>query len=65
MTSVHASPTLAEPSQQFDKTQRLRQRAQFQHVFDSGSRIRGRYLTMLVGRGQTPAFRLGIVASRK
>jgi ribonuclease P protein component len=56
---------LAEPSQPFDKSQRLRQRAQFQHVFDGGSRIRGRCFTMLVAPGQTPAFRLGIVASRK
>ena len=65
MTSVHANSILAEPSQQFDKTRRLRQRPEFQHVFDGGCRIRTRYFTLLVARGQTQAFRLGIVASRK
>lgn len=56
---------MAEPSQQFDKTRRLRQRVEFQHVFDGGCRIRSRYFTLLLARGQTQAFRLGIVASRK
>lgn len=65
MTSVHASLILAEPSQQFDKSRRLRQRGDFQHVFDGGCRIRARYFTLLIARGQTQAFRLGIVASRK
>jgi len=65
VTSVHASLILAEPSQQFDKSRRLRQRGDFQHVFDGGCRIRARYFTLLIARGQTQAFRLGIVASRK
>ena len=62
---MHASSILAEPSQQFDKTRRLRQRTEFQHVFDGGCRIRTRCFTLLVARGQTQAFRVGIVASRK
>ena len=62
---MHASLILAEPSQQFDKTRRLRQRTEFQHVFDGGCRIRARYFTLLIARGQTQAFRLGIIASRK
>ena len=62
---MHASLILAEPSQQFDKSRRLRQRGDFQHVFDGGCRIRARYFTLLIARGQTQAFRLGIIASRK
>ena len=62
---MHASSSLAEPSHQFDKSRRLRQRKEFQHVFDGGCRIRARYFTLLIARGQTQAFRLGIIASRK
>jgi ribonuclease P protein component len=49
----------------FDKSRRLRRRAEFQKVFDSGQRIRGRFLTLLVATGQSSKPRLGIVASRK
>ena len=49
----------------FDKSRRLRRRAEFQKVFDSGQRIRGRFLTLLVATSAAPATRLGIVASRK
>lgn len=49
----------------FDKSRRLRRRAEFQKVFDSGQRIRGRFLTLLVAVGAAPTTRLGIVASRK
>ncbi len=49
----------------FDKSRRLRRRAEFQKVFDSGQRIRGRFLTLLVTTSPAPASRLGIVASRK
>ena len=52
-------------SRQFDKGRRLRRRAEFQKVFDSGQRIRGRFLTLLVAGGQGSTTRLGIVASRK
>lgn len=49
----------------FDRSRRLRRRAEFQQVFDSGQRIRGRFLTVLVASGQSSRTRLGIVASRK
>jgi ribonuclease P protein component len=59
------SPSEAAASRQFGKNRRLRRRAEFQNVFDSGQRIRGRFLTMLVAGGQSSPTRLGIVASRK
>lgn len=49
----------------FDKGRRLRQRGEFQKVFDTGVRMRGRFFTVLVAPGQTERSRLGIVASRK
>jgi len=50
---------------QFGKTRRLRNRGEFQRVFDSGQRIRGRFFTVLVARNESKSPRLGIVASRK
>jgi ribonuclease P protein component len=52
-------------SQQFGKDRRLRRRGEFQRVFDSGQRVRGRFLTLLVADNQGPTSRLGVVASRK
>lgn len=49
----------------FDKSRRLRRRAEFQKVFDNGQRVRGRFLTLLVATSTAPTTRLGIVASRK
>jgi ribonuclease P protein component len=49
----------------FAKAQRVRRRAEFNVVFERGTRLHGRFFTLLVlpnGRG---AARLGIVASRK
>jgi ribonuclease P protein component len=59
------SSSEAAASRQFGKNRRLRRHAEFQKVFDSGQRIRGRFLTLLVASSQVPATRLGIVASRK
>ena len=59
------SSSEAAASRQFGKNRRLRRHAEFQKVFDSGQRIRGRFLTLLVASSQAPATRLGIVASRK
>lgn len=53
------------PAQRFDKRLRLRQRAEFQQVFDTGVRIRGRFFTVLVAPSRTSCSRLGIVASKK
>ena len=52
-------------SRHFGKSRRLRRRADFQKVFDSGQRIRGRFLTLLVATSQGSTPRLGVVASRK
>jgi ribonuclease P protein component len=49
----------------FGKGRRLRRRAEFQKVFDSGQRIRGRFLTLLVATSSGSSTRLGVVASRK
>jgi ribonuclease P protein component len=43
----------------------VRRRGEFQRVFDKGSRIHGRYLTILMARNTAGTPRLGIVASRK
>jgi ribonuclease P protein component len=59
------TPGVDVASGPFDKSRRLRRRAEFQKVFDSGQRIRGRFLTLLVANGQESTTRLGIVASRK
>jgi ribonuclease P protein component len=59
------SSRLAVAPRPFDKSRRLRRRREFQNVFDSGQRIRGRFFTLLVAISQAPTARLGIVASRK
>ena len=53
------------PSERFSKDRRVRRRGEFQRVFDLSLRMKGRYLTMLVGPNDAGAARLGIVASRK
>lgn len=52
-------------SQSFGKARRLRRRAEFQRVFDSGRRAHGRYLSIVAAPNQTGMSRLGIVASKK
>ena len=59
------TPRSEAASQTFDKSRRLRRRAEFQKVFDGGQRIRSRFFTVLVAPGGTSGARLGIVASRK
>ena len=53
------------PPRSFTKAQRVRQRGEFQHVFDTGSRVSSRYFTLLMAPGAGAVARLGIVASRK
>jgi ribonuclease P protein component len=53
------------PSHPFTKTQRVRRRGEFQHIFDIGYRISTRYFTLLLAPGTTSTPRLGIVASKK
>jgi ribonuclease P protein component len=52
-------------AQRFEKGRRLRQRGEFQQVFDNGIRMRGRFMTILVAPGRAERSRLGIVASKK
>jgi ribonuclease P protein component len=52
-------------SQRFGKARRVRRRAEFQRVFDSGVRIQTRYFTVVASSGAVTGDRLGIVASRK
>ena len=53
------------PSHAFGKALRVRRKAEFQHVFDSGTRVSGRYFTLLLAPGTASHARLGLVASRK
>lgn len=53
------------PPHGFSKAQRVRRKAEFQQVFDSGLRVSSRFFTILLAPGPGPAARLGIVASRK
>jgi ribonuclease P protein component len=52
-------------SERFSKTRRVRQREEFQRVFDSGVRTHGRFLTLITAANGGKPCRLGIVASRK
>jgi ribonuclease P protein component len=52
-------------SLQFGPERRLRRRADFQRVFDSGFRVHGRFLTVVMAANGAGQPRLGIVASRK
>lgn len=52
-------------SERFSKARRLRRRAEFQRAFESGTRIRTRYFTLVVAPAAGPSDRVGIVASRK
>lgn len=49
----------------FSKAQRVRRKAEFQQVFESGLRVPSRYFTLLVAQRSGNTARLGIVASRK
>lgn len=53
------------PSHALPPARRLRRRAEFQRVFDTGRRAHGRYLTIIAAPDGAPSSRLGIVASRK
>jgi len=65
VSPAHVGRSLDAASRHFGKGRRLRRRAEFQKVFDSGQRIRGRFLTLLVAANPGSTTRLGIVASRK
>jgi ribonuclease P protein component len=52
-------------SQRFGKARRVRRRSEFQQVFNAGSRVQGRFFTLIMAPNQVGTTRLGIVASRK
>ena len=52
-------------SHRFGAKRRIRRRAEFQRVFESGQRVHGRFMTVLVAPNQAGTARLGIVASKK
>jgi ribonuclease P protein component len=63
---VKGSQTSSLPAAyRFPRERRVRRRGEFQKVFDRGTRVRGRYFTMLLRPNGRPVSRLGIVASRK
>ena len=45
--------------------ERIRRRAEFQQVYEHGSRIRGRYSTFFIWPNKLEVGRLGIAASKK
>jgi ribonuclease P protein component len=55
----------AAPEARFPKANRLLRRPQFSRVFETGLRVQGRFLTVLLTSNDTGRPRLGIVASRK
>lgn len=60
-----AEDTPVASAHRFPKARRVRRRGEFQQIFQRGSRIHGRFFTVvMLPNGQT-APRLGIVASRK
>lgn len=68
--SRRSTPTRARRSQSpapssFPKDRRLRRRAEFGAVFDAGTRLHGRFLTILFRQSSGSSPRLGIVASKK
>jgi len=49
----------------FERSERLRRRSEFQHVYDRGIRVHGRYATVFLLPREQPGGRLGIAATRK
>ena len=58
-----AQPT--SRSDRFPRDRRIRRRPEFTHVFETGVRIKGRLLTVLMAPSDRSRPRLGLVASRK
>jgi ribonuclease P protein component len=49
----------------FRQNERIRRRADFQHVYEHGMRIRSRYATLFILANSLEVSRLGIAATRK
>lgn len=51
--------------QKFPRSRRLHRRSEFQHVYDRGRKLHGRFMTMFVLPNELAASRLGVSATRK
>jgi ribonuclease P protein component len=49
----------------FARNERIRRRAEYKRIYDQGTRIHGRYLTLFLMPGEPQIGRLGIAATRK
>src|SRR5260221_12775709 len=49
----------------FSRTERIRRRAEYQQIYERGTRVHGRYLTLFTLSNALPIGRLGIAATRK
>jgi ribonuclease P protein component len=49
----------------FRRTQRIRRRAQFQQIYEHGTRVSGRYYTLFIRPNSLAVGRLGVAATRK
>ena len=49
----------------FRPAEHIRRRADFEHAYDTGSRVSGRFMTVFVRKTNERAARLGIAATRK
>ena len=58
-------PVSPMKSQRFGTARRVRRRSEFQQVFKAGSRVQGRFFTLIMAPNRVGTTRLGIVASRK
>ena len=56
---------VTEMSQRFARAQRVRRRGEFERVYETGVRARGRFLTVIARPNGLSLTRLGIAASRK
>ena len=48
-----------------DRSERIRRRADFQRIYEQGTRLHGRYSTIFVLRNDQDCCRLGIAATKK
>ena len=49
----------------FRPAEHIRRRADFEHAYNAGSRVSGRFMTVFVRKTNEPTSRLGIAATRK
>ncbi|MEW5981268.1 MAG: ribonuclease P protein component [Acidobacteriota bacterium] len=58
-------PTPVPGSQRFLPVERIRRRREYQTIYDTGTRLSGRYMTMFLAGNAAGWPRLGIAATRK